>query len=49
MKTPVHEDQLNRFIWHEHRGWDAPYPEEFAGAYGKGLEALGLEHGGAED
>lgn len=36
------EDTLNRIIWHSAMGVDAPYPEEYAGAHGKGLKKLGL-------
>lgn len=36
------EDLLNRILWHAVRGVDTPYPEEFAGAHGKGLAARGL-------
>ncbi|NSW78167.1 MAG: bifunctional YncE family protein/alkaline phosphatase family protein [Chthonomonadetes bacterium] len=36
------EDLLNRILWHAVRGVDAPYPEEYAGAHGKGLKARGL-------
>ena len=25
------EDTLNRILWHSTRGYDTPYPEEFAG------------------
>ena len=25
------EDTLNRILWHATRGYDAPYPEEYAG------------------
>lgn len=44
MKTPRDEDNLNRFIWHEMRGWETPYPEEWTGAHGRGLQRLGLQH-----
>lgn len=43
MKTPVHEDHLNRFIWHEQQGWETEYPEQYAGPHGTGLQALGLQ------
>ena len=42
MKTEKDEDNLNRFVWHELKGWDTPYPIEKAGAHGNGLAALGL-------
>ena len=42
MKTPEDEDNLNRFVWHEMKGWTTPYPVEWAGAHGKGLAALRL-------
>lgn len=31
------EDLLNRILWHAVRGVDVPYPQEYAGAHGKGL------------
>jgi hypothetical protein len=37
------EDALNRIIWHAMKGMDAPYPAEFAGAHGRGLERFGLK------
>ena len=43
MKTEQDEDNLNRFVWHEMKGWDTPYPEQWAGAHGKGLARLGLK------
>ena len=43
MKTEKDEDNLNRFIWHETKGWDRPYPIQFAGAHGRGLKKLRLE------
>lgn len=42
MKTSQDEDNLNRFIWHEQKGWEVPYPVEYAGSHGKGLEAIRL-------
>ncbi len=42
-KTVVDEDHLNRFIWHEMKGWETPYPSQFAGAHARGLKALRLE------
>lgn len=36
------EDLLNRILWHAVRGADTPYPEEYAGAHGKGLAVRGL-------
>ena len=45
MKTEKDEDNLNRFIWHEVKGWKTEYPVEFAGAHGKGLHLLGLTLG----
>jgi len=35
-------DTLNRVLWHAMRGFDTPYPADFAGAHGKGLAALNL-------
>jgi YVTN family beta-propeller protein len=37
------EETLNRILWHSVKGVEAPYPEEFEGAHGKGLRALGLD------
>jgi hypothetical protein len=31
----VDEDTLNRILWHAMRGYDAPYPERFAGRPGE--------------
>jgi hypothetical protein len=45
MKREVDEDNLNRFIWHEMRGWKTPYPAEYAGPHGKGLGKRRLKHG----
>ena len=42
MKTEQDEDNLNRFVWHEMRGWETPYPEEWAGSHARGLSQLGL-------
>ena len=42
MKTEEDEDNLNRFVWHEVKGWTTPYPIEWAGAHGRGLKSLGL-------
>lgn len=36
------EDILNRAVWFSIKG-DAPYPQEFVGAHGKGLQKLGLK------
>lgn len=44
MKTEQDEDNLNRFVWHEVRGWETSYPDEWAGAHGKGLATRGLKH-----
>jgi DNA-binding beta-propeller fold protein YncE len=49
MKTEKDEDHLNRFIWHDVKGWETPYPASFAGSHGKGLEALGLVVGESEE
>lgn len=43
MKTPQDEDNLNRFIWHESKGWDTAYPVQWVGNHGRGLKELGLE------
>ena len=42
MKSEKDEDNLNRFVWHEVRGWEVPYPVLWSGAHGKGLKKLGL-------
>ncbi len=42
MKTETDEANLNRFVWHEVRGWETPYPAQSAGPHGKGLADLGL-------
>ena len=49
LKTPTDEDNLNRFIWHELKGWTTPYPVDLAGAHGSGLERYGLVHGGESE
>ena len=43
MKTEKDEDNLNRFVWHEVKGWRTPYPEKQAGAHSSGLAELGLK------
>ena len=43
MKTEQDEENLNRFVWHDMKGWDTPYPADWSGPHGKGLESLGLE------
>ncbi len=50
MKSELDESNLNRFVWHEIRGWETPYPERWSGAHAKGFKSLGLEHDpGAEE
>jgi hypothetical protein len=49
MKTAEDDDALNRYFWHQAKGWDTPYPEEWAGHHGRGLEALGLVWEEGED
>lgn len=44
----IDDDAFNRVIWSSVRG-DEPYPAAFAGAHGKGLAALGLKLGAADD
>ncbi len=44
MKTEQDEDNLNRFVWHEVRGWNTPYPVEWSGPHARGLNQLGLKH-----
>ncbi len=43
LKTETDEDNLNRFVWHEVRGWDVPYPAEWVGPHARGLTKLGLK------
>jgi DNA-binding beta-propeller fold protein YncE/phospholipase C len=43
MKTEQDEDNLNRFVWHEQKGWTTPYPAAQAGSHGKGLVDLKLK------
>jgi DNA-binding beta-propeller fold protein YncE/phospholipase C len=43
MKTEQDEDNLNRFVWHEQKGWTTPYPTELSGSHGKGLVDLKLK------
>ncbi len=38
----ANEDQFNRVLWHAAKGANTPYPEQYAGAHGKGLAPLGL-------
>jgi len=49
MKTEKDEDNLNRFVWHEMKGWDTPYPDHFAGPHGRGLKKLKLIISDEED
>lgn len=43
MKSEEDEENLNRFVWHEMKGWTTPYPSQWAGAHGRGLSQLGLK------
>ncbi len=43
------EDTLNRILWHAQMGVEAPYPDAFAGAHGKGLTQLELILTGDDD
>lgn len=43
MKSEQDMDNLNRMMWHAMRGYDVPYPAEWAGAHGKGLAKRGLK------
>jgi hypothetical protein len=36
------EDTLNRILWHNRKGVNAPYPVQLAGAHGKGLKSRKL-------
>ena len=42
MKSEQDEDNLNRFIWHEVKGWNTEYPIQWAGPHAIGLKSLGL-------
>ncbi|MCB8932522.1 MAG: bifunctional YncE family protein/alkaline phosphatase family protein [Chthonomonadaceae bacterium] len=42
-KTLEDMDNLNRMMWHAMRGYDTPYPAEWAGAHGRGLAKRGLK------
>ncbi len=39
----VKEDDLNRILWHEAKGYGASYPARYAGAHGRGLRSLRLK------
>lgn len=43
MKTEQDEDNLNRFVWHEMKGWETSYPIEWSGPHARGLKELGLK------
>ncbi|HWQ90868.1 MAG TPA: bifunctional YncE family protein/alkaline phosphatase family protein [Clostridia bacterium] len=43
------EDTMNRILWHAMKGVNTPYPEQFAGAHGRGLRKLGLALGGLDE
>ncbi len=48
----IDDDTLNRIVWAAVKGWDTPYPAQWSGAHGKGLEKLGLKKsdlGGDDD
>lgn len=50
VQTPREMDVLNRWVWHSQKGFDVPYPTEWAGAHGRGLSKRGLKLGaGVED
>lgn len=42
LKSEQDEDNLNRILWHATKGYATPYPEQFAGAHGRGLKGRGL-------
>lgn len=42
MKSEQDLDNLNRMVWHAMKGYQTPYPAEWAGAHGRGLKAKGL-------
>jgi len=37
LKWAKDDDDLNRIIWHAMKGFDVPYPSEWAGFHGRGL------------
>ncbi|HEY7117890.1 MAG TPA: alkaline phosphatase family protein [Tepidisphaeraceae bacterium] len=45
------DDTLNRILWHSVKGARSPYPADFAGAHGRGLNGLRLTptHGDGDD
>lgn len=43
LKSDVDDDNLNRIIWHAMKGYDVPYPTEWAGFHGRGLKQRGLK------
>ena len=49
LKSAKDDDDLNRIIWHSMKGYDALYPEEWAGFHGRGLKAKGLSLDEDED
>ncbi|MCU0704647.1 MAG: hypothetical protein MUF18_11780 [Fimbriiglobus sp.] len=40
----VDDDEVNRVLWHAMKGVDVPYPAEWAGAHGRGLNERKLKH-----
>jgi hypothetical protein len=42
LKSAQDDDNLNRIIWHAMKGYDVPYPTEWAGFHGRGLKQRGL-------
>ncbi|MCW5941121.1 MAG: bifunctional YncE family protein/alkaline phosphatase family protein [Fimbriimonadaceae bacterium] len=42
LKTAQDDDNLNRIVWHAMKGYETPYPAEYAGYHGKGLKKRGL-------
>ena len=45
LKSAQDDDNLNRVIWHAMKGYDTPYPAEWAGFHGRGLKQRGLALG----
>ena len=39
----INEDSFNRILWHASMGIDTPYPAQFAGAHGRGLQGAQAE------
>ncbi|HAP75951.1 MAG TPA: hypothetical protein DCR14_07705 [Acidimicrobiaceae bacterium] len=49
LKTAFHDELFNRAVWHEQKGVLTPYPFEWAGDHGRGLEKRKLKGVPEED